>query len=60
MIRAARELRSGQQIIRPDGDWDRVHGVRHPIDGAPDRHVLVTTDRTRNELFDADERVEIV
>ncbi|GAA2773735.1 hypothetical protein [Saccharopolyspora taberi] len=58
--RKARNLLSGQQIVRPDKSWDRVHGVRHAIDGAPDGQVLVTTDSTRDEPMDEDALVEIV
>lgn len=58
--RKARNLLSGQQIIRPDKTWDRVHGVLHPRDGAPEGKVLVTTDSTRDEPMDEDALVEIV
>jgi hypothetical protein len=58
--RKAQQLLSGQQIIRPNGQWDRVFGVIHPIDGAPEGKVLVTTESRRAEPFDQDEEVEIV
>lgn len=42
------QVHSGDQIIQPDGRWDRVHGVNHDHPGT----VYVTTDHARDVPYE--------
>ena len=54
--RKIEQVLSGQQIVQPDGRWDRVHGVNHDD---PDV-VYVTTDRAHDVPYPRGTQVELV